>query len=148
MKKLFVVIIIVELSLNTFCQESPESQNSQSLLQKSKNQKTAALLMLGGGVVVGTIGTIISFNNAVEELGAGFNNRNDAPIVTGEILVGAGALMMIASIPLFISPSHNKKKALSLSVLDEKGNVIMNQKTLVRSFTVVKLKVDLDKILQ
>jgi hypothetical protein len=77
-------------------------------LQKSKNQKTAAWVMLGGGVACSIVG-IIGFSanyNLFED-----NSATDTyGIVT---LVGIG--FALGSIPFFVSSSHNAKKAAMLS---------------------------------
>ncbi len=46
MKKLFVVLALMIFSSSVFCQ-----QTKQDLLKKSKNQKTIAFVLAGGGSI-------------------------------------------------------------------------------------------------
>jgi hypothetical protein len=80
-------------------------------LNKSKNQKTAGWVMLGGGVVIGVVGAILFSENF--EI---FSDKNDASANTGGALFFIGAGSILGSIPFFISSAHNARKAASLSI--------------------------------
>jgi hypothetical protein len=104
-------------------------------LQKSKNQKTAAWILLGGGLAMAVTGTIVynhAYNKAAEEdpIGTLFSmgtnvNPTDAVVATG------GALAAVGSIPLFIASGKNKKKARALST----AKSISSEKDLSLEFT-------------
>lgn len=72
--------------------------------QKSRNQKTAAFILLGGGAGL-TAGGILA--------GSGSETSFDGA-ETSTILIGAGVLAMAGSIPLFLASKRNKEKAASL----------------------------------
>jgi hypothetical protein len=76
--------------------------------EKSKNQKTAAWVMLGGGVglsIVGIIGLSANYNLFVESTAA-----DTYATLT---LIGTG--LSLGSIPLFIASGRNARKAIKLS---------------------------------
>ncbi len=80
-------------------------------LQKSKNQKTAAWILLSGGIVCAGIGIAIGVSQINNILISAFeeNNSNDG---TGALfLFIAGSAMTLGSIPLFIAAGKNKRKA-------------------------------------
>lgn len=78
--------------------DDPEIKDYNFYIQKSKNQRTAGLVLLGGGVLLSGIGLLI-----------GTNNLDDA--VTGVVFMGVGALAGLGSIPLMILAHVNKNKA-------------------------------------
>ena len=84
-------------------------------LQKSKRQKTAAWILLGGGTVLGAIGLIEAENNFAM---FGLGDSKKYNFFVGMTI--AGIVADLVSIPLFISSSKNKKRAVELSVSNEK----------------------------
>ena len=82
----------------------------ETYLTKSENQKTAAWVLLGGGVVLGTIGGIILSKNTFHPLGG-----DNSGFAGGTVLLAVGVLCTLGSIPLFISSSHNAQKAAMIS---------------------------------
>lgn len=90
------------------------------LFKKAKNQKTAAWILLGGGLGVAIAGMAIIGDEANKELtndlGTIFTlGLYTAPPVkhsaAGPILAIAGTGALLGSIPLFIGSSKNKRKA-------------------------------------
>ena len=75
-------------------------------LQKSKDQRSAAWVMLGGGIVLSVVGVI----GASATL---FDQGNSADTYGVLALVGVG--LGLGSIPVFISSGHNYRKAATLS---------------------------------
>src|SRR5215831_6211648 len=72
MKKIFAAAILLAVATNAFCQQvdSLKSIASADYLRKSKNQKTAAWVLLGGGIAMAITGTVIynrAYNKAAEE---------------------------------------------------------------------------------
>lgn len=88
--------------------EPPKTK--EDLLQKSKTQKTSAYLLLGIGAAA-TIGGAILFDDNFTVLGEGDNDV----AAGGVVLIAAGGLSMLGSIPLFIASSNNKARAMAMS---------------------------------
>lgn len=120
MKKTFSILLLISF-INIFrisaqINKPDSSINDQHkmvdlLLKKSKNQKTAAWILLGAGAGVAIAGGIIG-TNAVEN-----SNPNDpfdifprGTLAGGGMVLG-GAVAMIASVPFFIASGRNKKEA-------------------------------------
>lgn len=120
MKKTFSILLLIYF-INIFrisaqINKPDSSINDQHkmvdlLLKKSKNQKTAAWILLGAGAGVAIAGGIIG-TNAVEN-----SNPNDpfdifprGTLAGGGMVLG-GAVAMIASVPFFIASGRNKKEA-------------------------------------
>ncbi len=78
-------------------------------LQKSKNQKTAAWVMLGGGVALTIVGTV-GFTANSDLI---FIDNSTADAYAFVALVGAG--LSLGSIPLFIASGRNHRKAATFS---------------------------------
>jgi uncharacterized membrane protein len=95
---------------------SAQEMSRQDYLDKSKRQKTAGFVTLGGGLVLGIIGA------SNYDDGSNFNiiaptvpKQKDPSNAMWSTLMITGGLAMIGSIPMFISSSKNKKKAAQLS---------------------------------
>ncbi len=93
----------------------------QNYLKKSKTQKTAAFLTLGGGVCLFFLGGAIGGSDLSNRISNALNNpnrpgysysRDDAASVFA--LIGLGS--MISSVPLFIASSRNKRKAKAVDL--------------------------------
>ena len=135
----------------SFCQQidSLKSIAKADYLRKSKNQKTAAWVLLGGGLAMAITGTIIydrAYNKAAEEdpfgtvLSAGTNVNP-----TGAVIATFGTLAVIGSIPFFIASGKNKKKARSMSTGFKMENApsIQRASLVNRSYPAVSIKVSL-----
>ena len=83
----------------------PTPSVQKDYLQKSKNQKTAAWVLLGGGTALIGLGFIIGDGK----------NASFGDAAEGALLAGVGLLSTIGSIPLFIASGKNKKKAMNLT---------------------------------
>ncbi len=77
-------------------------------MERSKNQKTAARVLLGGGVALSVIGIIGV--NAYFNLSADSGPGDTYAVVW---LIGSG--LALASIPLFSASGRNARKAAKLS---------------------------------
>ena len=106
---------------------STHKVDANALLQKSKKQKTAAWLLMGGGAGIAIAGFSIISNDASKDLSDAFTTIFSFGYITpaqhkhsaaGPILAIAGTGAMLGSIPLFISASKNKRKA-TLMLKDE-----------------------------
>ena len=104
MKKLIIFTMLLILSATSFSQQTNPSQalTRADYLQKSKKQKTTAWILLGGGAGLATAGFII---------GNSSTSFDDNKLTTGALLIIAGGVAMVGSIPFFISAGSNKRKA-------------------------------------
>ena len=84
-------------------------------LKKSKNQKTAAWLLLGGGVTLMTVGSAIGTQQVVNDFANLFTAEEEKSSNTGAILFFTGLASSLGSIPFFVASSSNKRKGLALS---------------------------------
>jgi hypothetical protein len=122
MKKLFFFSIFSVTAAAGYAQEIKPNTLAvkQDYLQKSKKQKTAAWILLGGGTTAGTIGLFMVFKEAAKVttpavLLPGQPKPDEAKANGGGILMIAGGAAIIGSIPLFTAASKNKKKAFAVS---------------------------------
>jgi hypothetical protein len=83
------------------------------LLQKSKKQRTAGWILLGGGIA-------LCYASVINAFGEDHSGDNDVynpsepvstKITAEEIMAYAGAGAIISSVPLFIAGNKNKRKA-------------------------------------
>ena len=81
--------------------EDPITKDYDYYIQKSKNQRTAGLVLLGGGVLLSGIGLLVAANK----------NASFDDAATGGVIMGLGALAGLGSIPLMIMAHVNKNKA-------------------------------------
>ncbi|MGH2554045.1 MAG: hypothetical protein ACRDEB_10025 [Chitinophagaceae bacterium] len=100
MKKIILFSLLLLLSATTFSQQTTTatSLTKTDYLRKSKNQKTAAWVLLGAG-------------SACLAIAAPGNVSFD---ILPALVIGGGG-MVVASIPLFIASGKNKKKAMNMS---------------------------------
>jgi len=120
MKKTFPILLLI-FFINIFKINAqinkPDSSRSEQhkmadvLLKKSKNQKTAAWILLGAGAGVAITGGIIG-TNAIK------NSNPDDPwdifprgSLAGGGMVLGGLAATVVSVPFFIASGRNKKKA-------------------------------------
>lgn len=96
MGKLVFYFLFFVIPLMIYGQENPSPSpiSEQEYLQKSKNQKTAAWILLGSGATLCAIAA------------PGNINLDILPII-----VVAGTAAVLGSIPLFIASGKNKRKA-------------------------------------
>src|SRR5687767_5841166 len=104
MKKSMIYFLFLALPVSVFCQKTNDTvpDIKTHYLVKSKNQKTAAWVLLGGGAAL--IGTGLLIGDS--------KNSTFDDALTGAGLAGIGLLSTIASIPLFFASGKNKRKAM------------------------------------
>ena len=107
MKKIMIYFLLLALPAISFCQKINDSVPvvKPDYLAKSKSQKTAAWVLLGGGTVL--MGTAVL-------IGSG-QNASFGDAGTGVVLGDIGFLATIGSIPLFIASGKNKRKANNIT---------------------------------
>jgi len=137
MKKNILYFLLLALPAASFCQKTNDSIPvvQTDYLVKSKNQKTAAWVLLGGGVAL---------------IGAGFligdsKNSTFDDAATGAVLGGIGFLSAIGSIPLFIASGKNKRKAMQATTFIKMENVrtIPSQSLVQTSYPSIALRIKL-----
>lgn len=135
MKKIVCVVLMIVFAIVAFAQQ-PDTKlelSKQDYLQKSRNQKTAAWIMLGGGTAMAT-GAMIW---AVQDLFG--PDRGEG------VLFVTGVCAMAGSIPLFIASARNKRKAnqieVALTTKLEKATAIQNMKLRTNYYPAISLQV-------
>lgn len=112
MKKIILVLCFGVISFRCIAQATGKT----GYLQKSKNQKTAAWVLLGGGALVEIVGVIVYPKN-LSILG---NTQSELSRErTASVLLITGGAIMLSSIPFFVSSAKNKRKAMSVSFKNE-----------------------------
>jgi len=113
MKKIFFTVSAALLIvINCFGQ----SVTKTDYLKKSKNQKTAAFVLLGVGAALDIGGIIATISNANKEVDNLFSSDNSVNHSAEYVLYSAGTASLLGSLALFIISKGNKKKALSLGI--------------------------------
>lgn len=102
---LLLLLIVFEVSYGQSIKSTPQLTKID-YLKKSQNQKLIAWLLFAGGTAVAGI-------TGLSNLGIDFGSQNKRPSPVVPLIIGG--TMMVGSIPIFISSSKNKKKAMSLS---------------------------------
>jgi hypothetical protein len=116
MKKHLLLMLSLAFALCSSAQQTaPATTQKTGYLKKSKSQKTAAWILVGGGGLLTTAGMVVGMNEAVDELSTLFTGEEQKSSNTGAVLFYTGLVSMAGSIPLFLASSKNKKKANSMS---------------------------------
>lgn len=133
--------MILVVSAQTFSQQittTTPTLTKTDYLQKSKNQKTVAWVLLGGGTALVITGGILYESNTNRTGVSGAINGS-----TGLSLVEIGLVSMAGSIPFFISASKNKKKAMTTSFKMETAPIIQKNSFAQTSFPALSVKIKL-----
>lgn len=109
MKKIFIITVLISTACSLGAQKSkgiPQKLTgkdlSQHYLQKSRDQKAGAFVLMAGGVALGIFGGLGTMH-----LMEGDKNNSGA-----YTMIALGAVSFVASIPLFISASKYKLRAM------------------------------------
>ena len=128
MKKAFICVLFATSVMITFGQEIQTAPVpvSTDYLQKSKNQKTAAWILVGSGSVMIAIAAFA-----------------DVSFDILPVLAVGGSLSTLGSIPLFIASARNKRKALkaSASFKTETSSVIRHAGFARSSYPAFSIKI-------
>lgn len=110
MRKFFICTMLVLITTCSLCQQtdSKHSLTQQDYLQKSKKQKTAAWILLGGGAAIAVGAIILDVNSDW--------TKSETPYL---VALSVGGASMIGSIPLFIASGRNKRKGMNVSTYFE-----------------------------
>lgn len=137
MKKIVIFTMLMILSATSFSQQTTPSKpvTQADYLKKSKNQKTTAWIMLGGGASLILVGNLIgnSKNSSFDDAG------------TGVVIGGIGVLSMLGSIPVFLASGKNKRRANAMSTLIRMENTdfVMGYTTFHASYPAIAIKISL-----
>ncbi|HUS01192.1 MAG TPA: hypothetical protein VMY77_05670 [Chitinophagaceae bacterium] len=90
----------------------PESNFTidRDLLLKSKNQKTTAWILVGGGTITAVVGSLVAARGMIDFMSL-HPDEADNNIGTGGILITTGVTAILGSIPFFIASGKTKRKA-------------------------------------
>ena len=119
MKKIIICCLMLIIANATFSQQTKSSMplTKQDYLQKSKNQKKTACILLGGGGALMITGIIIPKGDITHiDPAGGKSYKNDG---IKSVFTQTGALAMLGSIPFFIASGKNKRRAISVSLMNE-----------------------------
>jgi hypothetical protein len=153
MKKIILYTLLLVFPAVAFCQSTPNDLPTikTDYLKKSKNQKTAAWVLLGGGFALSTTSILIATPKVEEDyvnIFAGVFSGEPAPqnnYTAENILLVSGTVAMLSSIPFFIASKKNKKRAIDMSanIKMENATVIQKQSFIQSSYPAVVLKIKL-----
>lgn len=134
MKNFIACIALLIVANSVYSQQSKPAVplTKQGYLQKSKNQKTAAWIFTGGGMLITGLG--ISESDQVG--GQSDDSRKTVLIVTGLAAISVG-------ITLFILATENKNKAAALSFRMEKVPLIQQRSFVSRSYPALSFRLNL-----
>src|SRR4051794_2052943 len=111
MKTIVLTLTIIIISVTSYSQSlSTDVKTSDYYLTKSRHQKTAAWIMLGGGVVLTGLG-FAAEQAEIADYALGDSNSGNA----GSVLAVVGIGSALGSIPFFISAAHNRQKAAEVT---------------------------------
>jgi hypothetical protein len=131
---------MLALQATSFSQKMNDSIPSvqKDYLQKSKNQKTAAWILLGGGAALMTTSLIMAVPKVT-------SLDPESDYTAENILLVTGTAATLGSIPLFISSGKNKRKAVNLntSIQMEKATILERQSFVQSSYPAFTLKINL-----
>lgn len=144
MKAIFLLVLLAGKIICSFSQRVNNNVPvvKTDYLQKSKNQKTAAWILLSGGAGLCIIGGAISIS-AVEEDPLGSAVGASSKFNSGEIVSAIGGLAMLGSIPLFIVASKNKHREMSLFIKNENAPQIQKNSFVYHPIPSLTLKLEL-----
>jgi len=115
MKKIILTIVLAAITVLNYAQVSTTTNptvNKADLLLKSKKQKTAAWVCLGGGSILAATGIILAIPKVTSDVfSVAVLDPQESNYAAETIMVVVGGASMLASIPLFISSSNNRHRA-------------------------------------
>ncbi len=142
MKPFLFAMMLLMVSTTSFSQQANSSLSmpDQDYLTKSKNQKTTAWILLGGGGVLFFTGIVLPLGEPIDPNDPNKGYKNGG---TRVLLVTTGTLSMLTSIPLFIASSKNKRKGMSLSFKNEQVSQIQKNSLVYQTIPSLNLKINL-----
>ena len=142
MKKQILLLLFVMLTINVFGQSYKRDlpEKKEYFLEKSKKQRTAAWIMLGGGTLLCASGYVFFIYEGLQGDGI-YSTRAKLSLL---MFYGGGGAM-IGSIPLFIAAARNKGIGMYATAgLKIETNMSLVQPNFVKaSYPAVSLKISL-----
>jgi fructose-1,6-bisphosphatase len=134
MKKIIPCIALLMLANSVYSQQTKPTTplTKKDYLQKSKNQKTAGWIFMGGGIGLSILG--FQADSRVESNKE--NSGRTVAIITGLAAISVGTT-------LFIAATNNKNRAESLSFKIEKTSQIQQGSLVYRSFPAISFRLNL-----
>lgn len=134
MKKIIICIALLVVANSIYSQQSNPSATltKKDYLQKSKNQKTAAWLFMGGGIGLTILG-ISADKPDVDNVGS---SGRGVAIIAGVAAISVGTT-------LFILSSNNKKKAETIAFRMEKTPMIQQGSFVYHSYPALSFRLNL-----
>lgn len=109
MTKFFLVLTLFLTFFSKAQAQSPESKFLiEEYIKRSEQQKKTGLIMLGAGLGSVLVGTVL--------FGVGWSDGSDVAGGAGVLLMTAGSISTLVSIPILISSASNGRKAAKLSI--------------------------------
>ena len=112
MKRLFISILVIFFGISV----TGQPLTKEDYLRKSKNQKTWAWVLTGGGVAAAISGIVIT----------GSNTSYFPSETVGPIMIAAGGAAIVSGIILFSASKRNENKGNETAVF----NLKMEKKTI------------------
>ena len=147
MKKLFSLIVLIIVSFHLYSQEMQPVEYKPvktDYLAKSKKQRTVGWILTGTGTVATSIGFVLIMKDLGEGIGYALSmsageppeNNSDAAVV----LYGSGLAMLATGITFLSIARYNKKKALSISFINEPSQQLRYNTVMNTSVSAVRLQ--------
>ncbi len=138
MKKIFFFLLLLNLSITSFSQQTKSSPTltKQDYLKKSKGQNSTAWLLMVGGISVLGVTMIVEATSVC--IGGGCQKKT-FPIIP----VGIGIAGIAGSVPFFIVSAKNKRRAMSISFKTEKAPLLQKSSLINESVPSLTLKISL-----
>jgi hypothetical protein len=109
MNRLILLFVLLCFSFGKlYAQDSSNKILIEEYIKQSENQKKTGLIMLGAGLGATLIGTVM--------FGSAWSTGSEVVGVSGAILVTAGVISTLVSIPIIVSSASKARKAGQLSL--------------------------------
>ncbi len=136
MMAVLITALFTGISLESFSQEI----SKMDYLEKSKQQKTAGWILLGGGAALAVVGSTVMYENFCIFCSNTMENSFNA----GTALAVIGSAAMIASVPMFISSRNNAEKAAFIAFKNQPLDIPRYSGKIPRSYPAISLSIPLN----
>jgi len=146
MKKITICLLLTAMAHFSFSQQTSTttSKVETDYLKKSKKQKKIGWILIGSGAAMFVVSAIIPEGELTDEINYTClcKNIHENDGIKGGFIV-VGALSMLGSIPFFIASGKNKKRAASISFINERITQLVKSSFVYRSIPSLNLKISL-----
>ncbi|HEY0678125.1 MAG TPA: hypothetical protein VGD17_07555 [Chitinophagaceae bacterium] len=146
MKKFCCFLFMISFATAIYSQEQNKNKqlSQEDYLKKSRNQKKTAWILLGGGAGLVVIGAAIPKGDykggSICLSGVCDDYENDG---IKSALVVTGIVSMLGSIPFFGWSSANKRRAMRVTIKNEKTSVLYQNTIGTSSIPAISFRVTL-----